>query len=269
MNGLGMLAPAPNLENTCLIPCVRVEGLEANNYSDIVVREDRVSLIVNGVRLISTIMLLEDLEAYCVGFLNNEGIINELGDIFDLRIKDLNIYVQAKINKKNLDNFMTERTLTPGGGIGISANINGENAIKMKPNFNIPMSYIHHCFDIFNSNTPLFNSTGCTHKIMIFSNEELIISQDIGRHNALDKAIGKAMLKGVDTKKSLLISSGRLSNEMVIKAAMANIPIICSKAATTFLAIKSAVKIGITLIAFYRNNACNIYSHVNRVDLNK
>jgi len=97
----------------------------------------------------------------------------------------------------------------------------------------------------------------------------LEFSEDIGRHNALDKVIGKATLEGVEFTRTLLASTGRLTSEMVIKAASAGIPVIVSMAAPTDKGIKIAEITGLTLIGFARGRRFNIYTNPERIVINK
>ena len=90
-------------------------------------------------------------------------------------------------------------------------------------------------------------------------------SEDIGRHNALDRVIGYALRNNVDLSRTYAICSGRISSEMVRKCLIANIPIIISRGATTTLAIEIAAKTGLCVIGFVRSSKMNIYSHPERV----
>ena len=101
--------------------------------------------------------------------------------------------------------------------------------------------------------------------ILVFEDGSELASEDVGRHNAIDKVVGKARLKGIDTSRAILVVSGRLSMEMVIKAAMHNIAIVISRSATTELGVKSAQLLGVTLVGFARGGRCNIYTHSYRI----
>lgn len=243
-----------------------------NSFSnnDFVILEDRLSVYLNGTKIISTMCLLDSQDAYAVGFLMSEGVIEKISDIESIKISQdgLKVYVNAKILESNLSNLYHEKTLTSGCCVGVSANFEGKiisKFITSKISFNLKQ--IGEFLDIFRKDSELFNLTGCSHKVMLFCENKCLLAEDIGRHNALDKAIGKARLQGVDMSKAILIVSGRLSMEMVIKCAMNDIPIVISKSATTLLAIKSALKLGITLIGFARGETINIYTHKNRIVL--
>ena len=89
--------------------------------------------------------------------------------------------------------------------------------------------------------------------------------EDIGRHNALDKVIGHGAEKGFDFHNCLLLTSGRISSEMLIKAAKRGIPVIASRSAPTVLAVRLAEKLNITLIGFVRGRRFNVYSGFGRI----
>ena len=245
-------------------------ALDSANMDDFVIREERVSFYLNGTKIISTMCLPCDQDAHILGFLFNEGVIENYNDVRSIKVaKDgLRVFMEAKINEENIANLYHEKTLTSGCCVGVSANFDGkvlERFVSSKARFAIADL----CDKIaeFERESELFNLTGCVHKVMIFCENRVFESEDIGRHNALDKAIGKAIMAKADLSGAVLIVSGRLSMEMVIKCAMSGMPLVISRAATTALGIKSALKLGITLVGFARNGKLNIYTHKGRIKL--
>jgi FdhD protein len=89
--------------------------------------------------------------------------------------------------------------------------------------------------------------------------------EDIGRHNALDKAIGYGLKHDVDFSRTIIASSGRISSEMIRKCLIANIPIIASRGATTTLAIRLGEQSGLTILGFVRGQKMNIYTGIERI----
>jgi FdhD protein len=112
----------------------------------------------------------------------------------------------------------------------------------------------------------LFQRTGGTHAAALFrDNQILTVSEDLGRHNAFDKAIGSCLLNRVSTKGTVAILSGRVSFEMVVKAARAGIEIIAAVSAPSSLALEAAQRCQITLCGFVRGSEATIYTHPQRV----
>ncbi|PAF52204.1 formate dehydrogenase accessory sulfurtransferase FdhD [Helicobacter sp. 13S00477-4] len=247
----------------------RFDGDEVFLKEDIVILENRVHIWLNGEKIISTMCIPMQQDAHAVGFLLSEGVIERVEDIFELKIAadGLNVFIQAKINENNLQNLYKEKTLVSGCGGGITGNTQNVIGIPFNTSaLKIKAKQISKNIALFYKESELYLKTGCVHKAMLlFEDGFKISSEDIGRHNAIDKVAGKARLIGLDTSMAVLMVSGRLSSEMVIKAVMHSVPIVVSRTAPTFLGVKTAQIHGLTLIGFARGKAMNIYTHPTRV----
>lgn len=127
---------------------------------------------------------------------------------------------------------------------------------------------IKELFNKFQKTSELYKLTGCVHSAGLSDGESILcLAEDIGRHNAVDKVIGFALLEQIPFQGKIMFASGRLSSEIVAKCARWNIPIVASRTSPTSLALEIAEQYGITVIGFIRADRLNVYTHVGRVRL--
>ena len=123
--------------------------------------------------------------------------------------------------------------------------------------------------DEFIQRSEVFKATGGVHSAALCDTKNILVfNEDIGRHNAIDKIFGECLLKDIPTDERLVITSGRVSSEILLKVARRNIPIIISKAAPTDLGVKLANDLGMTLLGFVRGKRINAYANEGRIVLN-
>jgi len=248
----------------------RFKGDENVEVDDVTIEESRISVYLNETKAISMMCIPKDQDAHAIGFLMSENVISDIEDIKSLTVSEdgLRIDISASINESSLQNLYKEKTLTSGCGGGVTGTVAGELTIPFnQTNFKIKPETIYKEVKEFYRDSELYNLTGCVHKAMIYLENGLTITaEDIGRHNAIDKAVGKCKLGKIDTSKSVLFVSGRLSSEMVTKAVMHKVPIVISRTAPTHLGVKTAHEHGITLIGFARGKKMNVYTHSGRID---
>ena len=221
-------------------------------------------------------------EDLIIGILFCEGIIQKKSDIekvesigekvgkFDLQNK-----VRVTLNNgENLDikhlrrNFLTNSSC---GVCGKTSMDSLEIICKTKINSNIPKiqnSLITKIPNLLRESQSEFSKTGGIHASALFNKagEPLVIKEDVGRHNALDKVIGYSLKNSLfDTKNQFIACSGRLSFELVQKTLMANIGLLMGVGAPTSLAIDLAKRFDMTLIGFVKSDSFNIYCGENRI----
>ena len=219
-----------------------------------------------------------------LGFLYTEGIIGSHQDIKQIRyctepetndaidnivIVELDPSVQFDITKLDR-HFYTTSSCGVCGKASIEAvqNANCPHIAK-QPGF-AKASTIHKLPALLRKKQSVFEFTGGIHGCAFFSAKaDLLISrEDVGRHNALDKLIGASLAKdNLEPNNYILLLSGRISFELVQKAAMAGVPVIAAGGAPASLAVQTAQELGISLIGFLRDNSFNIYTHPERIDL--
>ena len=134
----------------------------------------------------------------------------------------------------------------------------------------VPRTVILALPDLLRAAQRAFDETGGLHAAALFSptGELLALREDVGRHNALDKLVGSQVLaKAMPLHGRILMVSGRVSFEIVQKAAVAGVPIVCAVSAPSDLAIEAADRLGVTLVGFLRGDGFNVYAHDERIDL--
>ncbi|MDY3113428.1 MAG: formate dehydrogenase accessory sulfurtransferase FdhD [Helicobacter sp.] len=246
-------------------------SVESLLLKDCVISEERIAFYLNGKKLLSVMSIPQEQDLHIVGFLISEGVIGDVSCIKSLKIAEngLSVWLEADINECALDGLFREKTLTSGCCVGVAGNLEGRVVERfVESQIKLESKRLFSLLREFEIPTPLFERTGCVHKAMLVLGEKRLVCEDIGRHNAIDKVMGKAALSGLNTSDSVLFVSGRLSLEMVIKAVMHNIPIVISKAAATLMGVKAAQETGVTLIGFARGNSANVYTHGGRVVIN-
>lgn len=247
----------------------KVNGDEINEVEDITIEEARLNVFLNGEKAISMMCIPIDQDAHAVGFLMSENVISDISDIKEINLSEdgLTVNISANIVENSLTNLYKEKTLVSGCGGGVTGNIAGSVEVPFnQTSFVIRPEVISREVAIFYRDSELYKLTGCVHKAMLFLEDgSTVTSEDIGRHNAIDKVVGKCKIQGLDTTKSVLFVSGRLSSEMVVKAVMHKIPIVVSRTAPTHLGVTTAHNHGVTLIGFARGKKMNVYTHSGRV----
>ncbi len=221
-------------------------------------------------------------EDLITGLLFCEGIVHKISDIEKVELLgekvgkfDLQNKVRVTLrNSENLDTKNLKRNFLTNSSCGVCGKTSMDSLeiiCKTKINKDVPKiknSLISKIPDLLRKNQSEFSKTGGIHASALFNKDgkPLIIKEDVGRHNALDKVIGHCFKNSIfDTKNQFIACSGRLSFELVQKALMANIGLLMGVGAPTSLAIDLAKRFGITLIGFIKSDSFNIYCGENRI----
>jgi len=236
---------------------------------DEIVIEDHIELYVNDEHYAVFTCSPSQIKELVVGHLLTEGIIDKTEEIMGLEISKGKVRVH--LNKKAKLGFSEKPRLilTECGGGKIPPHLwMKTRRLKNALNVSFDSQTILRAVETLNSRAYLFRRTGGTHVSALLDEDGMVLafSEDIGRHNAIDKVIGKSALDGADFQRTLLASTGRLTSEMVIKAAYVGIPIIVSISAPTDKGIKIAEMAGLTLIGFARGGRFNIYTCPERIE---
>lgn len=243
-----------------------VEITKINNgiqqkVTDEIVLEEMMNIFVNKRFHASLLCTPDEKMELAIGFLFAQGVISSIDDVKSVEDMGGNI-VCAILNNELQSDFQNRRVLTSGCAQGsIDLNILEEAEIKpIKSDKKYSASDILLIMREFNNNSELFKQTGGVHSCAICSSQGIIFfADDIGRHNALDKVIGRSLLDKLALEDKLLMTTGRISSDIAVKAARAGIPVIVSHSAPTEMALNIAKTANITMIGFARGNRMSIY----------
>lgn len=253
---------------------VKIEEDEVNNSNELVVSEYCLTILLNKRKIASLLCTPENLKALTIGFLTTERLITKIQDItyFELdeekgiaevETEKKDVYAEKfhskKVNLKNLEGVNDE---------GLQDIIDSVDCESVDCKVLVPSKKIYEFMQTDLNYSEVFKKTGGLHCIALCDAENvLLMREDVARHNALDKVIGESIIRNISLKDKIIILSGRVSLEMVLKAAKMQIPIIVAKSAPTNLAIEMAKRLNITLIAFARGRKMNIYTNEQRISL--
>jgi FdhD protein len=212
------------------------------------------------------------------GFLFTEGLITSVDDVRDVRYCTVpadqqQFNVVSVTLTRELPSVGAERNFYATSSCGVcgkaSLDMIETHASKVADGPTVTTDVVLGLPDTLRAAQKVFETTGGLHGAALFSQsgELLALREDVGRHNAVDKIIGERFLASdVPLSERVLLVSGRASFEIVQKAAMAGIPVICAVSAPSSLAVDAARRFGITLIGFLRGNRFNIYTSPERIE---
>ena len=269
---------------------IKYKGNKPSSIDDLVSIEEPLEMIVNYKKnkewlrdsISITMRTPQNDEDLVIGLLFCEGIVSKKSEIEKIDFlgdKVGKFKIQNKIqvtlnNGENLDikhlrrNFLTNSSC---GVCGKTSMDSLEIICKTKINKNTPQiksSLITEIPNLMRESQSEFSKTGGIHASALFNSvgKALVIREDVGRHNALDKVIGYSFINSIfDTKNQFIACSGRLSFELVQKSLMANIGLLMGVGAPTSLAIDLAKRSDMTLIGFVKSDSFNIYCGENRI----
>lgn len=257
-------------ETLASVPIVKISKGERVETPDQVVKEYCLTIYLNDTELVTLLCTPQKLDYLTVGFLASEGLLEKPSDLTSLRLDQEKgiVYVKSEAVSSLASTFFEKRTITSGCGKGtIFYNvIDSLKAQKIESAMKIESAQVLELMKELHKRAELFQLTGGVHSCALASVEALqIVTEDVGRHNAIDKIFGECLMKDIPLSDKIILSSGRISSEIVLKVAKRGVPFIVSRAAPTTLAIQVAEELGITLIGFVRGSRMNIYAHTERV----
>lgn len=226
--------------------------------------EKRLSLFVDGKKEVLAVMTPEDEILWALGNLYCRKMVKSAADISKISVTEDSVFIERKIRTAGIPAETRFLHTASAAFLPQTTPPNRENRLPIE--WQISAASIMEGI-AWIAEAPLFKATGAMHVAALISpsGEKLFRIEDIGRHNAVDKAIGWLVQNNRAPKETALITSGRLPEDMVQKGLNAGIPLMASVSAATAQGAECAEAGGMTLIGFAREKRMNIYCHKERV----
>ncbi len=243
-----------------------------DEVKDEVAVETPITIYINGKRLRVLYATPQELVELAIGHLITEGFVKKLEEVIRVDVKDGEVHVEASAEVEErikLHNAKMINTVKTMCGYSSEELVESLPVERVQSSIQWPLNEIFKLVGELNLDASLYRRTGGVHAALIADTIGVkILCEDVGRHNAVDKVVGAyALRKSMHFNHTLLVCSGRLSSEIVLKAVRVGIPILASISAPTSLGVSLATQLGVTLIGFMRGSKCNIYTHPKRLIL--
>ncbi|HOD35162.1 MAG TPA: formate dehydrogenase accessory sulfurtransferase FdhD [Syntrophales bacterium] len=260
--------PSGPVEKVRMVLC---DTKEASRTSAAVIRERMVEIVLNGRRVVSVACTGEHLEELAAGFLRSEGVVKDRRDILALDVTADGGRVEVRVaagKGRRVLGKKAGRTLASSGARGVVAYDDAGTGLKRKANGGpalTPRNVLRLMNGLLRSGE-LHDATRGTHCSALATPQKIIVArEDIGRHNTLDMLSGYALLKELSPKDKVILTTGRVSAEIIHKIRTMCVSLIISHSAPTSRAVALAEEFGITLIGYVRNGKMRIYAHPERI----
>jgi FdhD protein len=235
-----------------------------------VVREVPLTVFLNGKELLTLLTTGDANRELAVGFLLSEGFFQSREDLKSIRVDDEAGVVEVELagDLDLTEKLWGKRAVTSGCGKGATFYhvLDSLQSGKISSALTVSPARVYELMKELNRLSDLYRETRGVHNSALSDGEKLLVFRDdIGRHNAVDKIRGACFLEDISLGDKLLVTTGRMSSEIVVKVAKMGVPILISRSAPTSLALDLAERIGLTLIGYVRGDKMTVYTGGQRV----
>ncbi len=248
----------------------RITGGTRKPFRDVVIRESPLTIIFNNRELTTLLCSPADRRYLAVGFLFSEGLLEDKDEIKRVITDNRRgvVRVETTSDVELPEELLFKRVITSGCGRGVSFYnaFDAQEREKIDSTVSLSPELIIRLVREFQQRSELYRLTGGVHGAALADETGVkVFHEDIGRHNAIDKVFGECILKGIATKDSIIVTSGRISSEILHKISRGLVPVIVSRSAPTSLAVRLADDWGITMVGFVRGQRMNVYTNGWRI----
>ena len=251
---------------------IDVPSGKAEKMTDFVAEERPLDIYVSKKHYATIFCSPSNLKEMTIGHLLSEGILKSGEEIEELHVSvdkatcKVKLKPSVNIEKRVIFSKLSSRVIRSACGSTSPYPFSFRHP-KVRSNLTVQAKTILDCVNRLNSNAKIFRKTGGVHVAAIYSIDGVskALAEDVGRHNAVDKAIGAGVLEQIDFSECFLALSGRLTGDIILKAATMQLPIVASLAAAINSGIAIAKDAELTLIGFVRGKRMNIYNSPERI----
>ncbi len=224
--------------------------------------EMELAIYINQQELVTILCTPSKLNYLVLGFLYSEGVISGIGDVDILRVCEEESVADVRLSNSEFK-LPTQRRITSGCGGGAAFKTQGQ---KVDSGLVVTPTEVLLLMKQLQEQMDLYRLSGGVHTSALSDTKNLlVVAEDIGRHNTLDKIQGECLMRGLSTRDLLLLTTGRISSEMLLKAAKVQVPVVVSRHSPTGSAVSLAHDLGIALVGRARGGRLAVYSHPERL----
>jgi FdhD protein len=232
-----------------------------------VIHEQLVTIYVNGQELATIMCSPLQLEALAIGFLFNESVIESYDEIGLVRRNVAGTVIDILLTHNDF-NPPRRMILTSGCGGGVTWQQLSDTYPALESEFSTSTKIILQRMQELKGAARLYNLVRGVHIAVLSDVSRLLANaEDVGRHNAIDKVAGQALMSAISTRDCILLTSGRISSEMLGKARRMQIPVVASRTAPTSITVQLADAWKICVVGYVRQGSMRVYTHPSRLGL--
>jgi FdhD protein len=242
----------------------------SSRIDNIVAKEFPLTIILNNRELVTLLCSPANLKYLAVGFLFSEGLLKSKDDVKRIAVDDRRgvVRVETEGDEEPARDVLPEKITASGFAKGASFDsaAAAQALRKVASTTEISAPEVSALVNKFQHHSQVYRATRGVHSAALCDKRDILVFyEDIGRHNAIDKIFGQCILNDLATDGHIIITSGRVSSEILLKVARRNVPIIVSKSVPTSLGVRLADDLGVTLVGFVRGKRMNVYTHAGRI----
>lgn len=232
--------------------------------SDELIVEAKLTIFINGVEVTSIMCSPQEQDHLALGYLKNEGFLANLKEVEHIHTSDDGCCVDIWL--KHEVHLPERKIITSGCGDGVTFHASFEDVRPLQDDLQIEPELIFTLFNQLHRPDSLHARARGVHTAGLADDKQLLyVTEDVGRHNTIDKLVGYCLSNSIGTEGRILLTTGRVSSEMLRKGAVMGCPIIASRNSPTSMSVVLAQAWNITLVGYVRKNSMRVYAYPERL----